>query len=240
MTMMLSKDVLYAARTLRKSPVFTLTALVTIALGIGASAAIFSVTNAVLLRQLPYRNPARLVIACGDMLKRNVKDFPLSNVDYIDIRNQARTAFEDFAAFQTFRGTIPREDGTLERTTIAIVSSNFFRLMGHSIVAGRDFTDADGTAQPAAPAAPQGAPPPPRLPNSVILSYEFWHRRFGGDASVLNRPLPGLNPQNVLIPVGVAAPHFQLLFPADANVETNPDYAICGRIPYDAANRNNV
>jgi putative ABC transport system permease protein len=78
------------------------------------------------------------------------------------------------------------------------------------------------------------------LPNSVILSYEFWHRRFGGDASVLNRPLPGLNPQNVLIPVGVAAPHFQLLFPADANVETNPDYTICGRIPYDAANRNNV
>ena len=239
-TIMLSKDVLYAARTLRRSPVFTLAAVITIALGIGASTAIFSVTNAVLLRQLPYRDPARLVIACGDMLKRNVKDFPLSNVDYIDIRNQARTAFEDFAAFQTFRGTMPRDDGTLERTTIAIVSPNFFRLMGHSIVAGRDFTDADGTPQPAAPAAPQGAPPPPRLPNSVILSYEFWHRRFGGDASVLNRPLPGLNPQNVLIPVGVAAPHFQLLFPADANVETNPDYAICGRIPYDVANRNNV
>src|SRR5215472_7275175 len=237
---MLSKDLLYAARTLRKSPVFTLTAIVTIALGVGASTAIFSVTNAVLLRQLPYRDPARLVIACGDMLKRNVKDFPLSNVDYIDIRNQARTAFEDFAAFQTFRGTMPRDDGTLERTTVAIVSPNFFRLMGHSIVAGRDFTDADGTPQPAAPAAPQGAPPPQRLPNSVILSYEFWHRRFGSDASMLNRPLPGLNPQNVLIPVGVAAPHFQLLFPADANVETNPDYAVCGRIPYDAANRNNV
>src|SRR5215813_1203867 len=144
---MLSKDVLYAARTLRKSPVFTLTAVVTIALGIGASTAIFSVTNAVLLRQLPYRDPARLVIACGDMQKRNVKDFPLSNVDYLDIRKQAHTAFTDFAALQTFRGTLPREDGTQERTRVAIVSPNFFQLMGHAIVAGRDFTDADGTPQ---------------------------------------------------------------------------------------------
>jgi hypothetical protein len=65
-TIMLSKDVLYAARTLRKSSVFTLTAVVTIAVGIDASTAIFSVTNAVLLRQLPYRDAGRLVIACGD------------------------------------------------------------------------------------------------------------------------------------------------------------------------------
>src|ERR1035438_8410758 len=88
---MLSKDLLYAERTLRKSPVFTITATVTIALGIGAGTAIFSVTNAVLLRPLPYKDPGRLVIACGDMLKRNVKDFPFSNVDYLDIHNQARS-----------------------------------------------------------------------------------------------------------------------------------------------------
>ena len=238
---MLSKDFVYAARTLRKSPVFTITAVVTIALGIGASTAIFSVTNAVLLRRLPYREPERLVIACGDMQKRNVKDFPLSNVDYLDLQKQARSAFEDFAVLQTFRGTLPRADGTLERTIGAVVSPNFFRLMGHPIVAGRDFNEADGTPQAPPPAgAPQGAPPPPRLPNYVILSYEYWQRRFGGDTSILNRPLPGLNPQNVLIPVGVTAPHFQFLFPSDANIETNPDYLICGRIPYDVANRNNV
>src|SRR5580704_18876810 len=103
-----SKDFLFAVRTLRKSPVFTVTAVVTIALGIGAGTAIFSVTNAVLLRPLPYRDPNRLVIACGDMLKRNVKDFPLSNVDYLDIHNQAHSTFRDFAALQTFRGTVPR------------------------------------------------------------------------------------------------------------------------------------
>src|SRR5215475_13116136 len=91
---MLSKSFSYAARTLRKSPVFTITAALTIALGMGAGTAIFSVARAVLLRPLPYRNPDRLVIACGDMVRRNVKDFPHSNVDYLDLRQHARTAFE--------------------------------------------------------------------------------------------------------------------------------------------------
>ncbi len=237
---MLSKDFLYAARTLRKSPVFTITAAVTIALGIGAGTAIFSVTNAVLLRPLPYRNPDRLVIACGDMLKRNVKDFPLSNVDYLDIRRQAHSAFQDFAALQTFRVTVLRSDGTPERSIGAVVSSNFFRLMGQPIVAGRDFTEADSTPQTPPAAAPQGAAPPARVPAYVILSYEYWQRRFGGDPAILGRPLPGFPGQNAPISVGVAAPHFQLLFPADANVETSPDLWICARIPYDVANRNNV
>jgi putative ABC transport system permease protein len=84
---MLLRDLAYALRTLRKSPVFAATAIVTIALGIGASTAIFSVTNAVLLRSLPYKNPYRLVFALSDMRKRNVKDFPFSNADFLDLRN---------------------------------------------------------------------------------------------------------------------------------------------------------
>src|ERR1700716_3227884 len=71
------KDLISAFRTLRKSPIFTITAVITIALAIGASTAIFSVTNGVLLRQLPYKNPERLVLACSDLQRRNVKDFPL-------------------------------------------------------------------------------------------------------------------------------------------------------------------
>ncbi|HWN11456.1 MAG TPA: hypothetical protein VNO50_19665 [Pyrinomonadaceae bacterium] len=82
-------DLSYAFRTLRKSPIFTITVVVTIALAIGASTAIFSVTNGVLLRQLPYKQPERLVLARGDLQKRNVKDFPLSNVDFLDLRNGA-------------------------------------------------------------------------------------------------------------------------------------------------------
>ena len=60
-----------------------------------------------------------------------------------------------------------------------------------------------------------------RLPlPTVVLSYEFWRRRFGGDPPIFGRPLPGLPAQNALIPVGVAAPHFELLFPADANLDS--------------------
>src|SRR5437879_9347328 len=98
---MLSKDLIYALRSLRKSPVFAVTAVVTIALGIGASTAIFSVTNTVLLRPLPYKNPERLVLACSDMKKRNVTDFPFSNADFLDLRTNAKTMFEDFAAVNT-------------------------------------------------------------------------------------------------------------------------------------------
>ena len=232
----------FAARTLRKSPVFTVTAALTIALGMGAGTAIFSVARAVLLRPLPYRDPGRLVIACGDMVKRNVKDFPLSNVDYLDIRQQAHAAFEGFAAVQTFRGTLPRTDGgPPDPVTGAVVSSNFFRLMGGPIVTGRDFTENDGTPQPAAPAnSPPGTPAPALLPRYVVLSYEYWQKRFGGDHSIFGQPLPGVPAQNGLVPVGVAAPHFELLFPPDSNLEVSPDFWVCARIPYDAANRNNV
>jgi putative ABC transport system permease protein len=234
------QDLRFAARMFRKNPGFTITVVVTIAFGMGAGTAIFSVTNSVLLRPLPYRDPDRLVIACGDMRKRNVKDFPLSNADYLDIRNQAGSAFEDFVAVLTFRGTFPRTDGTIEPNIGAVVSQNFFRLMGHPIVAGRDFTEADGAPQPAPIAAPQGAPPPAPVPNHAILSYEFFQRRFGGDVNILGKPLPGIGTQATPIAVGVAAPHLQLLFPADANIEMSPDLWICARIPYDVANRNNV
>src|SRR5215813_10905360 len=175
----MSKDFSYAFRTLRKSPLFTITVVITIALAIGASTAIFSVTNGVLLRKLPYKDPERLVLVRGDLQKRNVKDFPLSNADFLDLRNGAKNNFEDFAAVQTFRFTLPGLDGTPERIPAAVVSINFFQMMGGSIIAGRDFQESDGTPQQAPPAAPGGnggngaaANLPPALPNMVILSNE--------------------------------------------------------------------
>src|SRR5688500_3498850 len=132
-------DIAYAFRTLRKSPIFTITVVVTIALAIGASTAIFSVTNGVLLRQLPYKHTERLVLVRGDLQKRNVKDFPLSNVDFLDLRNGAKNTFEDMAAVNTFRFTLPSSEGTPERIRAAAVSNNFFSMMGGSIDAGRDF-----------------------------------------------------------------------------------------------------
>src|ERR1051325_2186893 len=105
-------DFSYAFRTLRKSPVFTITVIVTIALAIGASTAIFSVTNGVLLRKLPYKDPERLVLVRNDLQKRNVKDFPLSNVDFLEVKNGAKTSFEDLAVVNTGRITLPGLDGT--------------------------------------------------------------------------------------------------------------------------------
>jgi hypothetical protein len=117
------RDLVYAARTLRKSPVFTATTVITLALGVGASTAVFSVTDAVLLRALPYRDPDRLVFVMEDLRKRNVKDFPFSAADFFDLRNGTRGAFEDFAAVDTQRQAIPREDGTPEQVGFADVRS---------------------------------------------------------------------------------------------------------------------
>src|ERR1700730_3109585 len=245
-------DLSYAFRTLRKSPIFTITVVVTIALAIGASTAIFSVTNGVLLRQLPYKDPERLVLACSDLQRRNVKDFPLSNVDFLDLRNGARNNFEDFAAVNTFRATLPGLDGSPEQVRLAAVSTNFFQMMGAAIIAGRDFQDSDGTAQtpqPAQPAqptpraspAPSPAAAPPPQPTMTILSNEYFQRRFGGDRSVIGKPLPvsaAFGPAPTI--VGVLAPGFELLFPPQANIEQFPSLWFAARIPYDTANRNNV
>ena len=257
-------DFSYALRTLRKNPVFTITVVVTIALAIGASTAIFSVTNGVLLRKLPYKDPERLVLARQDLQKRNVKDFPLSNADFLDLRNGAKNNFEDFAAVNTFRFTLPGLDGTPERIRAAAVSTNFFRMMGGSIIAGRDFQDSDGTPQPAPPGAADGNAPannaaapargrpapapapanaaaPPRLPTIAILSNEYFKQRFGGDPSVIGKTLPvaaAFGPPPII--VGVLAPGFELLFPPQANIEQFPSLWIAARIPYDVANRNNV
>src|SRR5229473_607260 len=234
------RDLAFAGRTLRKSPIFALTAILTIALGIGASTAIFSVTNAVLLRPLPYRDPDRLVIAASDMRNRNVRDFPFSNEDFIDLRVGTKGAFQDLAGVFTFRNVLPKEDGTPEQVRSAVVTTNFFRLVGAKIALGRDFTEADGMPQAAPP--PPGAQPgtaAPRLPLMVILSYEYFQRRYGLNPTILGQAMltNGQFSQQV---VGVLAPHFQLYFPAAVNIEPAPEVWIANRLDYDNANRKSV
>jgi putative ABC transport system permease protein len=231
---MAAKELRYAARTLTKSPIFLITAALTIALGIGASTAIFSVANAVLLRPLPYRDPGNLVIAAVDMRARDVRDNPDSNENFVDLKNGAKTQFEDFAAVGiTGRTTVLRDDDTPEQVTVAPVTINFFRLLGAGIALGRDFNEQDGQPQPPPPlpGAPNAANAP-RLPAIVILSHGYWMRRYGASPSVLGKTT--LNGRAQI--VGVLEPGFELFFPPSFNMET-PDLWIASRTPYDNAQR---
>ena len=231
----------FAGRTLRKSPIFALTAALAIALGVGASTAIFSVTNAVLLRPLPYKDPDRLVIACSDLRNRNVRDFPFSNANFIDLREGTKNVFQDLAGVFTDRNVQQREDGTPEQVRSAVVTTNFFRLVGAKIALGRDFTEADGIPQPTPPpgGAQPGAQAPPPLPGMAILSYEYFQRRYGLNPAILGHAM-FTNGQFTQQVIGVLAPRFQLYFPPASNEETAPEVWIANRLGYDAADRNGV
>jgi predicted permease len=229
------QDLRYGARMLLKKPGFTLIALITLALGIGANTAVFNVANAVLLRPLPYKNPDRLVLVTGEMRQRNTTDRPLSNTDVFDMRNGAKTTFEDIAAVYTLRRVMPREDGSPEQVRIATVTPNFFRLLGAKIVAGRDFTEADGQPQQTsgAPVAKDLEPPP----TIAILSHEYWQRRYGGNTAILGKGMLSGGSSGPQI-VGVLAPGFELFLPPKLQVERLPDVWYAARLSYDTASRN--
>ena len=230
---MLLRDLSFAVRTLRRSPLFTLASGLTIALGIGASTAIFSVTNAVLLRPLPYTDSDRLVVMYMDLRARNSFGMPLSNENYADIRNGSTAVFEDMGALRTVRQVVPGADGTPEQIRLALVTTNFFRLMGAQVAVGRDFLDSDGLPQPLAAAA--AAPDAQGPPAVAILSHAYWLRRYGGDPKVIGQRMSG-GPRPVI--VGVLAPGLELMFPPGANVEQRPDLWVANRLDYDNANRN--
>jgi putative ABC transport system permease protein len=232
------RELAFAGRTLRKSPIFAFTAALTIALGVGASTAIFSVTNAVLLRPLPYKDPNRLVIAATDMRARNVRDFPFSNENFVDMRDGMKNAFQEVGGVLTNRMILSMDDGTLEQVQCATVTTNFFHVVGAKIALGRDFAEADGLLEsPAPPPGVQQGTTAPDLPIVTILSYEYFQRRYGGDPAVLGHPLVAGGP---FIIVGVLAPRFQLYFPPSANIEAVPEIWIANRLTYDNAERNHV
>src|SRR5215475_681483 len=235
------QDLRYGARMLLRSPGFTVIALITLAFGIGANTAIFSVANAVLLGPLPYANPDRLVLAGVDLRKRDVKDWKFSDTDFFDFRNGAKTPFEGLATVFTGRMTMPREDGSPEQIRFANVTPNIFRLLGAKIAFGRDFTEADGEPQPpqsqagGAPGAQTQAP----LPTIVILSYQYWQQRYGANTAILGRRMLGGGSGGPLV-VGVLAPGFELLLPPKLGEERTPDIWYAARFTYDTANRYRV
>ena len=181
------QDLHYGARILCKNPGFTLAAVVTLALGIGANTAIFSVVNSVLLRPLPYVEPERLVtlsyFSGGDF------DFA-QGADFLEWRERSK-AFEQIAAY-TFTVADLTGSGEPERLTKAVVSANLFSTLGVRPALGRDFTPDENKSG--------GAP-------VVILSHSLWQRRFGGDSQVIGRPITLEGKSHTVI--GIMSPGFQ-------------------------------
>lgn len=233
----LLRDIRYAAGTLFRNASFTLVAALTIALGIGASTAIFSVVNTVLLKPLPYSDAERLAIVWTDLRARDLRNFPWAPADFHDLRERA-TLFEELAAVNTFQQTISGDDGEPERIRVAGTTPNLFRMLGGRIILGRDFEPADAIP-PAAPDAQvaqvDGTPP---LPVMGVLSHAFWQRRYGADPGVIGRTVDMGNQRLEII--GVVEPGFELLFPRGTNIERAPDAWAAFRVDYAAGSRINV
>src|SRR5690349_21566123 len=134
-------DLRFAVRTLRRHAGFTATVLVTLALGIGANAAIFSVVNAIVLRPLPYPNGDRLVAVWGNLHRPGVEEIPASAGEYVDYRDRNH-AFDAIAAYDT-AGFNLTGSGEPERVEGAIVSADLFATLGVLPEIGRAFRSAD-------------------------------------------------------------------------------------------------
>jgi putative ABC transport system permease protein len=182
------QDLRYGARMLMKQPGFTLIAVITLALGIGANTAIFSVVNAVLLRPLPYSDAGRIV-AIQELGPQGDRR-QVTPANFLDWRAQ-NTVFTQLAAIRSLQSNLAN-DGQAERIETAITSANFFEVFGVRPQAGRFF----------APADEQSGHAP-----VVILSHKLWLKRFGGEANAVGQQLI-LDGKSYTV-IGLAPPGFQ-------------------------------
>lgn len=164
------KDLRYAIRDLVKHPGFASVAVVTLALGIGANTAIFSVVNAVLLRPLPFPEANQLVMVWGNFLKLNMERLPAKAAEYEDYAAQNET-FDSVAAYENQNFNLTRDDQP-QRITAARITSNLLSLLQVQPVEGRAFTSDEGG---------------PGRDNVAILSHGFRQRCFAVDKSVINQ-----------------------------------------------------
>ncbi|MGE3273770.1 MAG: ABC transporter permease [Vicinamibacterales bacterium] len=168
----LLQELRHAARVLRKSPVFTLMVVATLAIGIGANTAMFTVVNAVLLERLPFRAPDRLV-DLNEVEKANRSRGAIAPANFVDWR-AAATSFDGMAVYRGRTSNVATEGAEPERLSRVMVSSSFFDVLGTSPVLGRGFLATD--AEPGQPAV-------------AILSYGMWQRRFAGAPDAIGRML---------------------------------------------------
>ena len=195
------QDVRFAWRGLRRSPGFAAVAILTLALGIGANTAIFSVVRAMLIAPLPFRDPSRLAFVWSDMTTSGYPRAPLSGPELKDLRDRG-TLFTDFGAIWATTAALTGGPDP-EQLRIALVSTNFFPVLGADAALGRTFI-ADDEQQAQAP------------PRAILLSWATWQRRFGGDPAIVGSRIQ-VNDQPMTV-VGVMPAGFRLMMPPDASV----------------------
>ena len=187
----ISRDLRYAARMLAMNPAFTAAVVLTLALGIGANSAIFSVYDAVLLKPMPYAEPDRIVMLWEHQRSGNLGTVAPAN--FVDWRAQSNT-FAHVAALNPFPSFNLTGNGEPVRLVGSAVSANFFRLLGARMNLGRDFLEEEDQ---------------PGKDRVIVLSHGAWQRYFGGDAAIVGKSV-SLNDLNYTV-VGVLGPEFELV-----------------------------
>ncbi|HEY0430791.1 MAG TPA: ABC transporter permease [Pyrinomonadaceae bacterium] len=185
----LLKDFHYGFRSLLKRPGFTLVAVITLALGVGATTAIFSVVNGLLLRPLPYPDDQRLVTLGQSNRKTGVAREGVSPANFLDWREQARS-FADVAAAETWGFTLT-DYGEPEAIRGSVVTKGFFEILGTNALIGRTLLPEDHEQDR----------------RVVVISHGFWQRRFGSDPQIIGRQLT-LNNEPTTV-VGVMPAEFE-------------------------------
>ena len=193
------QDTRFTLRQLRKNPAFTVTATVMVALGIGASVAIFAFVDAALIKPLPYRDPSSLLF-----VTETTPDLPraaISYPDYVDWKRLNKV----FASMDVYsqRGYLVNTSTGVDKVIGARVSDGFFRTLGINPVVGRDFYAGEDL---------------PAAPNTLILSYASWQKRFGGKQEIVGQPIT-VN-ENSYVIIGVLPQNFHFAPVEDAEFWT--------------------
>ena len=185
------QDIRYSFRLITKNPVFTLVVLLTLALGIGANTAIFSFANGILIRPLPYPQSDRLVVIDETALKRGINSMSVSFPNYLDWREQ-NSVFEDIGIYFGNNRFALSGIGPPEELRGSYISHGLFEILRVSPIVGRTFTESEDRENE---------------DDVVILGYDLWQRRFGGDPNIIGQKVTFNNLSRTV--VGVMPPGFK-------------------------------
>ncbi len=216
------RDLRYGIRVLVKNPGFSLIAIITLALGIGINSTVFTLTNAVLLKGLPFENPERILHISASDPAHGRPRLPMSYKDFVDIRDNAKS-FSGVAAYTQIAVDLSDDSGEAERVSGARLTANTFAVLGQKPLRGRDFKTGDDTtaAQPAA-----------------VIGYGLWQTRYGGREDVIGKTLKanqkiytvvGIMPQGMKFPNN--EDFWIPLVPGEADENRNTrQYSVTGRL----------